>query len=167
MLFLFAVAPASAATITVTSVNDSGPGSLRAAVAGAAPGDTINFSLPSPSTITLTGGAITINKALTIAGPGAGRLAIDGDGHPRVFVVSGAVVAISGVTIQNGNADLSSGVSGGGIYNGSDGTLTITSSTITGNQSANSGGGIFNSGALTLISDTIRVTPPLVGRRHL
>jgi hypothetical protein len=74
MLLLYAVSSASAATITVTSANDSGPGSLRDAVTGAAPGDTINFSLPSPSIITLTGGAITLNKDLTITGPDVFRI---------------------------------------------------------------------------------------------
>jgi hypothetical protein len=37
--------PASAATVTVTNTNDSGPGSLRAAILTANPGDTITFSL--------------------------------------------------------------------------------------------------------------------------
>ena len=32
------------AAITVTSLNDSGPGSLRQAIADAAPGDTIDFA---------------------------------------------------------------------------------------------------------------------------
>jgi hypothetical protein len=46
----------AAATITVTNTNDSGPGSLRDAIANASSGDTINFSLTYPATITLTCG---------------------------------------------------------------------------------------------------------------
>lgn len=45
-----------AGTITVTSTADSGPGSLRAALAGAASGDTINFAVTG--TITLTSGEL-------------------------------------------------------------------------------------------------------------
>src|SRR5208282_4621490 len=40
-------------TFTVTNTNDSGFGSLRDAMANAASGDTINFSLAYPATITL------------------------------------------------------------------------------------------------------------------
>ena len=43
-----AVAPRAGATITVTSLDDSGPGSLRQAIADAAPGDTIDFTSPQP-----------------------------------------------------------------------------------------------------------------------
>ena len=45
---------AHAATITVTNTNDSGAGSLRDAIATANNGDTINFSVPANSTITLS-----------------------------------------------------------------------------------------------------------------
>jgi hypothetical protein len=38
-----------AATITVTNINDSGAGSLRQALADANDGDTINFSVPAPT----------------------------------------------------------------------------------------------------------------------
>src|SRR5689334_23983839 len=53
-LLLFGSARAVAATITVTTTADSGAGSLRQAILDAASGDTINFSLPANSTITLT-----------------------------------------------------------------------------------------------------------------
>ena len=58
-----------AATITVTSTADSGPGTLRQAIIDAASGDTINFSLPASSTITLTSAEVLINKSLTISNP--------------------------------------------------------------------------------------------------
>src|SRR6516162_8242272 len=59
-------------TLTVTSTADSGPGTLRADIAAAQPGDTIVFS-PSLAgqTITLTSGELVVNKSLTIQGPGA------------------------------------------------------------------------------------------------
>ena len=57
-----ALAPlvSQAATITVTSGADSGPNSLRAAIAAANPGDTIVFNLPLPVLIELTSGELVI-----------------------------------------------------------------------------------------------------------
>ena len=43
-----------AARFTVTNTNDSGAGSLRDAIATANNGDTINFSVPANSTVTLS-----------------------------------------------------------------------------------------------------------------
>src|SRR6266496_6636905 len=55
-------------TITVTDPGDIGPGTLRDAIAGALPGATINFAA-GLDTITLTSGALVIDKDLTISGP--------------------------------------------------------------------------------------------------
>src|SRR6188472_2984601 len=54
-----------ATTITVTNGNDSGPGSLRQALAQANDGDTINFD-PSVGVVTLTTAELTIAKSITI-----------------------------------------------------------------------------------------------------
>src|SRR5215467_8835116 len=77
----------SAATKTVSNLNDSGPGSLRQAVLDAVPsgGDTIVFSVSG--TITLTTGEITIDKGLRISGPGPQSLTISGNNTSRVFNV--------------------------------------------------------------------------------
>ena len=145
---LFASRPASAATIPVTSLADSGPGSLRDAIAAANSGDTLNVT--ATGTITLAS-TLTIGTNLTISGPGASSLAIDGGNAFQVFFINnGTTVTISGVTIQNGNAP-GIPIEGGGISNY--GTLTLTSSTITGN-SANSGGGIFNFGTASVTNST-------------
>ena len=73
---LLSAADTSAATITVTNGNDSGPGSLRRAILiDASPGDTINFA-PSVTTVNLTSDELVINKNLTIIGPGANRLTV-------------------------------------------------------------------------------------------
>jgi hypothetical protein len=163
-----------AATINVTSTADSGAGSLRDAIAAASSGDAINIS--ATGTITLTGGPLTINKSLTISGPGASDLAVSGNKAAQVFVVnSGAIVTISGLTIENGAASGGGGgisnlgmltvtnsaitsnttdVFGGGIKNF--GTLTLADSTISGNSaSCCNGGGIYNGGTLTLINSTM------------
>src|SRR5207249_12321956 len=105
-------------TITVTNPGDIGPGTLREAIAGAVPGDTINFAA-GLGTITLTSAELVIDKDLTISGPGSGNLTITrsaAGGTPefRIFNVtsSNATVTISGVTVSNGLAP-----SGGGIIN--------------------------------------------------
>src|SRR5271167_1574943 len=118
LLFLSAV-PIFGATITVTNTNDSGPGSLRAAIASAANGDAINFNVAYPATIVLST-PLTLGPSVTITGPGASSLAISGADSVAVLIVNaGATVAISGVTIEHGSSLL-----GGGIFN--DGTLTLT-----------------------------------------
>jgi hypothetical protein len=137
-----------AATIMVNSTTDSGAGSLRDAIAAASSGDSINIS--ATGTITLTTGTLTISKDLAISGPGASDLAISGNNAAQVFVVnSGATVAISGLTIENGAA--SGG--GGGISNS--GTLTVTDTIITGNTTDVFGGGILNFGTLALTDSTV------------
>ena len=103
VLLLCAVAtPMHATTITVTNTNDSGPGSLRQALAYANDHDTITFSVTG--TIGLTNGELLVNKVITISGPGAASLALDGNGNSRVFHIgSRRPVSISGLTITNGN----------------------------------------------------------------
>ncbi len=159
---LLSTSAASADTITVVNTNDSGPGSLRQALVNANDGDTINFdSLLNGQKITLTSGQLNVDKDVTISGPGANNLAVDGDANGRVFYIgSGKTVTISGLTITHGDVQ---GVNfpanaGGGIFN-NHATLTITDSTLSGN-SAYVGGGIFNDGefgsaTLTITSSTL------------
>ena len=97
---------ASAATFTVTSTADSGAGTLRAAldpVTGAQDGDTINFQAGLSGTITLTTGQMVVSHSITISGPGANNLAVNGNASSRVFFInSGTTVTISGLTITKG-----------------------------------------------------------------
>ena len=132
---------------TVTSLADSGPGSLREAIANAPPGDTIGFSVTG--TITLTSGELLVTKSLTILGPGPGNLAVDGNAASRVFHTTlRASVSLSGLTITNGHAaGQPPADSGGGILN-ERATLTLSNCTVSGN-SAHFGGGILNDGFLT------------------
>jgi hypothetical protein len=129
------------ATRTVTSTADAGPGSLRQAIADAAPGDTIGFSLAGcPCTITLTTGELVISKDLTIQGPGADLLSVSGNNASRVFSQTDATVTISGLTITGGNGVGNNGGGGGVLSIG--GTLTLNDSVVTGNSVAGAGGGI-------------------------
>jgi hypothetical protein len=145
------------ASITVTTINDNGPGSLRQALADAVDGDTINFaSSLNGQTITLGSGELLVNKSVTINGPGANTLTVDANHASRVFyIASGKDVTISGLTITNGSAP-NPYFRGGGIYN-DHATLTVNSCTISGNSAfPGVGGGIFNhQGTLTVSGSTL------------
>lgn len=148
------VGVAGAATITVTNTNEAGAGSLREAIASAASGDTINFAAGVTGAIVLTSGELVIYKDLTISGPGASKLAVDGNANSRIFVVSsGKTVNVSGLTVHNGKA--AGGYVGGGIDNR--GTLALSKVIVSGNTVINySGGGIFNfQGAVLTITDSV------------
>ncbi len=109
------VLPVFGNAITVTNTNDSSAGSLRDAIATATSGDTINFNVPYPATITLASTlSICNSQILTISGPGTSQLAISGNnGAVQVFnKCSRANVTLSGLTIEKGSATI-----GGGIDN--------------------------------------------------
>lgn len=136
--------------VVVTNSSDSGPGSLREALATVTPCGTITFA-SGISRITLTSAELVINKNLTINGPGANLLTISGNGARRIFTISsGTFAAINGLTIANGVAG---GVDGGGINNF--GLLTLSNCTLSGN-SAERGGGICNNGEGSLALATAR-----------
>jgi hypothetical protein len=147
---VFAVT-APAITITVTNTNDSGPGSLRQALSIANDGDTIDATGVS-GTILLTSGELQVTHNLTIHGPGAGNLAVNGNATFRVLENFASNVAISGFTITNGAA---SGNNGGGILN--HGGFTLSDSSIVSNTTASRGGGIYSDGGgtLTVTNSTI------------
>jgi hypothetical protein len=141
-------------TLTVTNNLDSGAGSLRADIAAAKSGDTIVFA-PSldGKTITLTSGELSITTGMTIQGPGAAQLTISGGHASRVFdVASSQPVTLTGLTISNGHCAVSSS-GGGGIFNS--GNLTINLCTIVGCTAYN-GGGIYNYlGTLTVSGSSL------------
>ena len=142
--------------ITVTNTNDSGPGSLRQALFDANDGDIIGFAVTG--TIGLTTGELLVDNAITISGPGAENLAVNGNAKDRVFHVTGGNVTISGLTITNGNAS-GNGLGGGGIYNDHS-TLTVNNCAISGNHTDTQGAGLYNDGSgstaqLTILNTTI------------
>src|SRR3954453_15900789 len=128
IFFFAAVIALRADTIVVTNTNDSGPGSLRQALADANNGDVIGFAVTG--TIGLTTGELLVTKNITVSGPGAETLAVNGNNQSRVFhIPSGQTVTISGLTITNGDAT----DSGGGIYN-DHAVLTLNNCVVAGNS---------------------------------
>jgi hypothetical protein len=93
---------------------------------------------------------LIIGFSLKVIGSGASATIIDG-GRVNSVVTSRANLTLSRVTIRNG----SGGIGGGVVNEGSSSTLTINKSTLSGNQSRNYGGGIFNGGTLTINNSTL------------
>ena len=117
--------------------------------ADANPGSTITFDRAATGpTILLTQGTLTLSANMTITGPGANLLAVDGgcttcdapvSGIPStgatVFAVGlGATVTLSGLTVQHGLGGPFVSQSAGGIVN--HGTLALTGDTLVGNVAA-------------------------------
>ena len=149
---------------TVTTNADFGAGSLRQAIIDAnatSANDEIVFAASlftnGANTITLGSAALPTIAAtssagsLAITGPGASSLTIDANGgNFSIFNIAlGGDLSISGVKVSGANA---SSVQGGAFNN--QGTLTVSSSTLSGNI-ANIGGGFYNSGIATVTNSTI------------
>lgn len=174
---------AEAATIRVNSLADNTNGgdglvTLREAIEAANTGGTTDLvetgtypgfdeivfdsSIASaPGTLTLAYGPLTITDSVTISGPGADLLAIDGNDQSLIFGIQYGIstdplsrgisspkdVTLSGLTLQNGNNGGGRRRPGGGGAIFSIGAhLTVKDCVITGNKSGGDGGGIFFAG---------------------
>lgn len=150
---------ASGTTWAVTSYGDD-PGdatTLRGALSAARDGDTIDLAGLTGAIILSYGASplereLSINASVAIDGPGAAKLAIDGNHFSRVFhVFTGIHAVIHGLTIRNGsaigNTDLTS--DGGGIRNS--GTLGLIDCAVSGNSASGFGGGVYNVPDKTLV----------------
>lgn len=113
--------------------------------------NTIVFHLAAPAAhtenvITLTSGVLSSKGDVTIIGPGAGKLIVNGNSASGVFsfdsgtLATDSPVSISGLSIVNGDT----AGKGGGIY--SIESLTLKSVVISGNTSAD-GGGVYVGGS--------------------
>ncbi|MBN8726674.1 MAG: right-handed parallel beta-helix repeat-containing protein [Xanthomonadales bacterium] len=177
---------APAATITVGNTGDPATGNaakcnvastctLRDAIASAAAvtdgsGDTIVFSLPAGSTITLGGTRLVVDRNLTIDGSAVSGLVISANHESGVFRINEHVTAtLTHLALSNGDDE--DDYSGDGIFNS--GTLMLDSSSVSDNTgfgiyiergnveltsvmvSGNTKGGIYNRGSLALTNSKI------------
>ncbi|HEY1275377.1 MAG TPA: choice-of-anchor Q domain-containing protein [Thermoleophilaceae bacterium] len=156
---LVLAAPAAA---QVTNTNDSGPGSLRVTLEGAAAGDTI---VVPAGTYNLTSGSLTVAAGVTLDGDAAGTTVIRAAGAFRVLCVTTTdpTVGIVDLTIAGGRAspgDACANGRGGGIANVGGALLNVVNSVIAGNTStpgvSGGGGGIYTNGDVSMFDSVIR-----------
>jgi hypothetical protein len=129
-LTVAAISPrAFSAPLTVTSLADSGAGTLRDRIAAALPGDTIQFGLSGAITLN---SELVLSKSLRINGLTANSLRISGNNHSRVFNIASGNVQIYNLTIADGRVVGTNGavglngetVAGGGICVANGATLS-------------------------------------------
>ncbi len=141
----------------VTNLNDSGDGSLRAAIAAAPAGSTITFASGVSGTLGLSND-LAITQDISIVGPGANQLTINGNGNSRVIEVDSGTATLTGLTITGGSL-ITDDALGGGVYVASGASLVLRLSTVSGNNlyawTTGSGGGIYNAGTTSVSDSTI------------
>ena len=160
LLFLTMSGLARAAIITVANLNDTGAGSLRAAITAHASGDTINFGLSG--TITINSELPAVMNTLTIDGSGQTVILSGNDQYQIISTGAGGTLTLKFLTLTDSSVAFDGGlfenlgtailendlftdghstVNGGAISNM--GTLTVINSTFSGNTAAGDGGAIY------------------------
>ncbi|MEG4456257.1 DUF4347 domain-containing protein, partial [Microcoleus sp. N9_A1] len=145
------------ATIVVANNSDSGPGSLRAAIATAVAGDIITFAPGLASqTITLTSGQldIPVGKNITIDGAAAAGLTISGNNASRAFFVNANVATATNFVVKN--LIITNGKTtdrGGAIGTTDEVNLTVENVQFNNNVADQGGGAIFGN-----FNNTLTVT---------
>ena len=153
----------------VTNTNDSGAGSLRAAVAyaNADPDTTVTFdSTAFPNyatqTIGLTSGEIDVTQGVTIVGP-SGGVFVSGGGQSRVFGITGGPasgpVSLYDLEIVAGTApaDGAPFFGGGGGVAVSGATVNVIHGEFASDRAA-AGGGLYNAGGDVTLTSCVVVS---------
>ena len=156
--------PAHAATIQVTNTDDSGPGSLREALAQAQATDAddqITFAPSVTGTILLTSGELDVvvgasSGNLTIEGPGSDVLAVDAGGQSRVLDVQRSAAATPGRPWSSPGSpspEARRSARAGGAATGAD--LTLDRVVISESRAMLGGGVSVEGGSLLVTASTI------------
>ena len=139
--------------LVVRAANDGLPGSFTYALANAGNNDVITFALPAyPAVIRMPGSSpSTLERNVTIKGPGANLLAISGDGNgdtipDRQLFRIRSRVTLEGVTLTHGTASF-----GGAVLVESNGFLTLRRCAVVDSTASQYGGAMdVDGGQLTL-----------------
>jgi hypothetical protein len=140
--------------------------SLREALAHAAADgesdkDVIDMSGLSGVVSLASAQQLVVSSDVDIVGPGAGALTISGIGASRVFVVNNGVTASIKGLKITGGA---SATDGGGIYNSGD--LTLTEVEVSGNMAVGVGGGIASTKSSGSAPNSLRLIDSTVDNNH-
>ncbi len=153
LVFAIFASPTFAATFTVTNLNDSGAGSLRAAIvaANANPGSTIVFQSGLSWKISLASSLPIISTGMTITASPVNAPVIDGSGRYRAFQINtpGSAVSISNFFV-NGCSDSVDGAGGAGVLVYA-GKVTMTDCVFGDDNSSGNGGCIENNASFDLV----------------
>ncbi|HOY07185.1 MAG TPA: HYR domain-containing protein [Saprospiraceae bacterium] len=119
-------------TYTVTNLNNSGAGSLRAAIEAANASGCVSINYPHTINIAVTGTInlnpqIEIKNHMIINGPGEELLTIDANNDSRHFWISDGKITIRNLTLKNGRASGINNESGGGM--GAGGSIFVHEAT--------------------------------------
>ena len=143
------VPPASAADLIVSTLADSGPGSLRDQILASAPGDAIRFSVAGNIVL---GSPLVLGKPLAVLGPGPGKLIISANHLNRAFLAGGGAILLAGLTIRDGFVEGAAGVDGLLTENGTPGDTAM-------------GGGIWHTSGELILSNCWFAENSVVGGR--
>jgi hypothetical protein len=162
LMTLLYASPSWAETFTVTNLNNTGTGSLRAAINDAearAGADEIVFADGVSGTITLASTLPTVTDPAGLIIDGGGDVTVSGNNAVQVFVAVGGALSLRNLKITDGRCteDAPCFGDGGGIFN--IGSLEVINSTFSGNESG-SGGGIF------VASGSVEVTNSIISNNH-
>jgi hypothetical protein len=144
----------------VKNQNDSGPASLRGVIAAVNPGTSIGF-LPTVTNITLSSGALIIDKNLTISATGP-HPTVSGNTNSQVLrITTAASVVINKVNLENGKAADGgagqNGSNGGCIYAAAASHLLLDNLTVSHCAAGNGGAGGNGGDGGCIYSDTTTV----------
>jgi hypothetical protein len=153
------------ADILVTNISDAGPGSLRNAIqlANAPGGGTIRVQTNLTGTITLLTPLPVLTQNITVIGPGAVQLSVNGGGIYVLTNAAGNTATIEGLTVTVANfgnlsflgCNVTTGLSPdrhGACLNA--GNMHATNCMFSGMTAADVGGAILNSGSLIVSACT-------------
>ncbi len=143
---------AAAPVETVSNLDAAGPGSLAGALEAVDPGGRVEFEPGLAGTI--AAGDLSVSRGVTIDGPGADQISIEGDFRRIFYVDSAEPVTISGLKLTGGRVSVANvGGHGGAIAKAGSGHLTLRDLEISGNEviaTNNSAGG----GGVSIITGT-------------
>jgi predicted outer membrane repeat protein len=149
-----------AATITVTSAGNSGPGTLRQAINDAASGAVIRFDPQLAGQTILLTSEIAIDKSLTIDGSGLSpRVEISGGDAVKIFAIGWGYgvdnlnVVLRSLVLRNAKGlGTSYFNTGAAVLMDFQNTLTVENVSFIGNSAAGPGAGINSGGTVTVLN---------------